>query len=532
MIQRTPTRTARPLILGLTMLIGMLPAMTRAGEPIAGSLPDFGNSVIHQVQVSSDVRNILPANLTRTEIRLLQDALIWTTSYFALKDGSWGPNSAEAARAFRRGNGLPPSDAFSRRELMLLLEIAERARREVGWTTWRDPNAQAWVGYPGRLASPTQRDASRGLIGTDYFGPGFTLMTFRVVGTIVQQRELMRTLAANSEIQTVTYRLDREHRQVLSYRMRERSVYIRFDRVGDEWRGFHVSHDDTNPAFGPLITAVSAEFAPSGSPEPVDLRDAPTLGPILAAIMGPQPQQPPPASPPPRPAAPPPLASQPSPQPVAPAPPTRQVAGSGTAFAVGRDGLLLTNQHVIEGCRGLALASGEPVRIVAQDRRRDLALVRVERRFEIVVRFRRDQNIDLGEAVYAIGFPLYGLSSTAMNLTNGIVTAAVGIGDDPSRFQINANIQPGNSGGPIVDGAGHLIGVAVSRLNDRAVMEATGSMPQSVNFAIRGQIAESFLLENRVIAEKPAPGSATRDLREVAQEMSRVVFPILCYGAR
>jgi hypothetical protein len=84
----------------------------------------------------------------------------------------------------------------------------------------------------------------------------------------------------------------------------------------------------------------------------------------------------------------------------------------------------------------------------------------------------------------------------------------------------------------VVDSSGAVLGVAVARLSDRAVLAATGTVPQAVNFAIRGQLAESFLLEQGVMVEKTPTNATARDLREVAHEMGRVVHPIFCYGSR
>ncbi|GGJ25216.1 hypothetical protein GCM10011320_35730 [Neoroseomonas lacus] len=155
-------------------------------------------------------------------------------------------------------------------------------------------------------------------------------------------------------------------------------------------------------------------------------------------------------------------------------------------------------------------------------------MLRVARTYSNIVQFRRDQTVDLGESVSLFGFPHYGTVSTSLNLTNGIITSLVGTGNDPLHFQLNAAMQPGNSGGPVLDEAGFLIGVAVARLRDDVTVRETGTIPQTMNYAIRGQVVEAFLLENGIRVEKRASHERA-DLREVAQRMENAVLPILCW---
>ncbi|MFX4941208.1 serine protease, partial [Acinetobacter baumannii] len=86
--------------------------------------------------------------------------------------------------------------------------------------------------------------------------------------------------------------------------------------------------------------------------------------------------------------------------------------------------------------------------------------------------------VRLGEGVAVFGYPLSGMLSTSGNFTLGNVTALSGLGDDSRYFQISAPVQPGNSGGPLVDANGNLIGVVTSKLNALKVMVATnGDIP-------------------------------------------------------
>ena len=214
------------------------------------------------------------------------------------------------------------------------------------------------------------------------------------------------------------------------------------------------------------------------------------------------------------------------------APPPRARAGraigTGSAFAVTANGLAVTNAHVVQGCASVVDEQGRPVRVVAADRQRDLALIDAGRAFGAVVRFRPQAAVDLGETVLVFGFPYGQALGTGINVTNGIVTGLAGPGGDASRFQMNAAVQPGNSGGPAVDDSGLLLGVAVGRLNDLAVLRATGSLPQGVNFAIRAAEVERFLAEQGVRPARGAQGGT--GARAVSANVAPAVFQVLCRG--
>jgi S1-C subfamily serine protease len=202
--------------------------------------------------------------------------------------------------------------------------------------------------------------------------------------------------------------------------------------------------------------------------------------------------------------------------------------GTGSAFAITASGLAVTNAHVVQGCAQVVDEQGRPVRVLATDRRRDLALIETGRGFGAVVRFRPQAAVDLGETVLVFGFPYGQALGTGINVTNGIVTGLAGPGGDVSRFQMNAAVQPGNSGGPAVDDAGLLLGVAVGRLNDLAVLRATGSLPQGVNFAIRATEVEQFLAEQNVRPVRGASGGT--GARAVSASVAPAVFQLLCRG--
>jgi serine protease Do len=186
--------------------------------------------------------------------------------------------------------------------------------------------------------------------------------------------------------------------------------------------------------------------------------------------------------------------------------PDREI--SGTGFFVTSMGHVLTNNHVIKDCTKIwAAAPGEPrqtANLIARDEKNDLAILKTGIKPELVPAFNNRPKI--GEDIYVYGFPLSGLLATSGNFTVGNITATAGLEDDSSMLQISAPVQPGNSGGPVMDKAGNIAGVTVSKLNALQIAKVTDDVPQNVNFAIKAAIAENFLETNNI-----TPNSALSD---------------------
>ncbi len=170
---------------------------------------------------------------------------------------------------------------------------------------------------------------------------------------------------------------------------------------------------------------------------------------------------------------------------------------SGTGFVVAPD-RVLTNHHVINGCNrvfvrtpdGRILAATPPARV---DTQRDFALLAVPGNPGPALSFRGEPAVRRGEAVVTYGFPLAGLLSSGPTLTTGEVSALSGLSDNQRVFQVSAPVQPGNSGGPLLDRQGNVVGVVVAKLNAAHVAARNGDIPQNVNFAIKGSEAVDFL---------------------------------------
>jgi hypothetical protein len=107
--------------------------------------------------------------------------------------------------------------------------------------------------------------------------------------------------------------------------------------------------------------------------------------------------------------------------------------------------------------------------------------------------FREGLPVRAGDAIVALGFPLSGLLATDANVSVGNVNALAGIADDSRYLQISAPVQPGNSGGPLLDASGHLVGIVTAKLNALRMARYTGDIAENVNFALKAEVARTFL---------------------------------------
>jgi hypothetical protein len=96
------------------------------------------------------------------------------------------------------------------------------------------------------------------------------------------------------------------------------------------------------------------------------------------------------------------------------------------------------------------------------------------------------------------------------------------------QLQIDVPVQSGNSGGPLIDQRGHVVGVVVSKLNALRVAQITGDIPQNVNFAVRIEPLKALLERHGVPLEAAAGKSAVRDRQNIAEEARTYTTPVLC----
>lgn len=203
----------------------------------------------------------------------------------------------------------------------------------------------------------------------------------------------------------------------------------------------------------------------------------------------------------------------------------------GTGFFVTGDGYALTNHHVVDECRTISMMTDRgalPARVVRVDETNDLALLFVENVSKApFASFRASPGIRAGDGVVVAGFPLPTVLQNGLNVTVGNVSSLAGFAGNSALLQITAPVQPGNSGGPLFDMAGNVVGVIVSKLDALELMKQTGDVAQNINFAVQGTIARLFLEAQGVkISERGS--SSTLAAGDVADGARSFTFQVEC----
>lgn len=205
-----------------------------------------------------------------------------------------------------------------------------------------------------------------------------------------------------------------------------------------------------------------------------------------------------------------------------PHPRTSMVTGSG--FYVS-ESHIVTNHHVAGRCDVVRLSDGTAAKLVASDVKADLAVLVVTRKSSKTALVRLGRAA-LGEQVTAAGFPLPGILS-GLNITTGNVSSLAGGEEGGTVLQMTTPVQSGNSGGPLLDGGGNIVGVVVSKLDAVRVAELAGDIPQNVNFAITANALVNFLEAHRV-NYRPSPERRRLAPEEIARKAAEFTVQVEC----
>lgn len=209
---------------------------------------------------------------------------------------------------------------------------------------------------------------------------------------------------------------------------------------------------------------------------------------------------------------------------------------SGTGFFVSSDGYFVTNHHVIEEGKKFFVKQGQLTReakVVVIDTENDLAILKVDPQGTPFPFLAVQGKVDPtpGSDAFTIGFPDPEDLGLTPKTTKGSITALAGFQDDPRHYQTSVQIQPGNSGGPLIDESGHVVGVTTLTINALKQAERKGYLPQNINYAVKS----SYLLELfKKVPGAPLLGAKLnglqprhfRDLQKEAEAAVMLVYSI------
>ncbi|WP_324565381.1 serine protease [Amaricoccus sp.] len=477
----------RVLLLGLVVLVTLFGPSARADEPL--------------------FRAFDAAALDAPERRLVQAALAAAGDYHGALDGAWGAESAEALAAFaaREFDGPPLAVHVA----ALVLQLAEAVRAD-GWDFRYLPELGISLALPlARLGPPEPEEGGERRWSED----GRLTVLTHDFDAEAARRWHGAAIKANAEAAALVTERGAARLVTRGVLRDGRAFYTRSDSTGAGWATVLLV---ATPEDAGALGLAAASIGP-GRPAPWDLPQGGHLAGLVAAagafLSGTDalPASLPDAVP----------DAWPTGAPAAAAPPS----STGTGFYLGAE-TVVTAEHVVAGCARVSLPDGRDFALLAADPDLDVALLRAPAPARHWLSLAEDE-LRLGQQVHAAGFPYYSIAGTSLNLTSGNVSALAGVDDDRRFFTFSAPVQPGNSGGPLVDSHGAVRGLVVARLSEEFIAEATGTLPQNVNYALGEGELERFLDGHGV---SPAPGGlGGYDIAEGAPAaFGEAVVPIVC----
>ena len=447
--------------------------------------------------------------LTRELRRTVQDHLVWTGHYDGFLDGIIGPRSRAAVAAFQETLGAQADGLLTEEEAEKLFEAGAKRREEARFTLGNETVAGLYIGLPYAIAD-FAGEAEDGIFYNDG-EERFRIRTFRSTG--VDGKLFADEAFADVEGYKRSYvHVDGGQVVVIGLDATEH-LYLRALRRGNELRGFYVWYDKAlDETHRHLVVAMANSLRWGELQAPV-ARTPPNerFGDLPRGIPGL-----PDAS----------AGLSPESRPLDP----NEPLSTGTAFAVNGDGTFVTNAHVIATCGRVTVGTFGEARVVNKDDDLDLAILAVPQARGIVPARLADDDAMLAESVLAFGFPLPETLGASLGVSRGSVSSLVGAVATREQFRMTAAVQPGNSGGPLLDEEGRVIGVVTSKLNAMEIANQIGDIPQSMNFAVKVSALRAYLAGLEIgVATLARTGTIVSGPR-IARAAAAFTQPVSCFA--
>jgi S1-C subfamily serine protease len=177
----------------------------------------------------------------------------------------------------------------------------------------------------------------------------------------------------------------------------------------------------------------------------------------------------------------------------------QQLVAGGTGFLFSSKDYVITNWHVVKGASSIVakFINGQTVEavVVAKDLKNDIAILKLANASPLSatsIKLGDSSAARMGEKIFTIGYPAFKIMGEKPKYSEGVINAVTGLKDDPAFFQVSVPIQPGNSGGPLFNERGEVIGMTTASLSPLA-SDAMGAIPQNVNYAIKSSFVKNLL---------------------------------------
>ncbi|HXC02759.1 MAG TPA: serine protease [Opitutaceae bacterium] len=205
---------------------------------------------------------------------------------------------------------------------------------------------------------------------------------------------------------------------------------------------------------------------------------------------------------------------------------------SGSGVIISAQGLALTAAHVVADAKKISVITAQGIHtatVLCVDESNDIAVLKIEGGPYVPLTVAPSRGVRLGQGVATIGFPNVDIQGFSPKVTRGEISSVNGFADDPRSWQISVPVQPGNSGGPLLDEDGNIIGIVEAKLGLK-VVEATGDIPQNVNYAVKSAYALA-LLEPYMDSSIPQPNQSGQkpSFEDMIAKAQQSVVLILVY---
>jgi S1-C subfamily serine protease len=211
---------------------------------------------------------------------------------------------------------------------------------------------------------------------------------------------------------------------------------------------------------------------------------------------------------------------------------TNLLKSSGTGFVLSDDGYVVTAAHVIEDGKRIEVIFGQEkisAKVVKTDFQNDVSILKCHKPLKGALPIRESSGVKIGATVFTIGFPNYQMQGLSPKMTKGEISSISGILDAPTCWQISAPVQPGNSGGPLFDSNGNVIGVVISRLKSMKDREGNLNINQNVNYALKNAYLNPLIKDLNISTQPVRGANPLKPFESVVEDVQESVVMILVY---